>query len=246
MNLILIGGNGLLGSYYLQKFIKKRYNVIVLDINNSNIKKFKNYKFIKCDVSNSIELRKKIQYTIKLLKKVDVLINNAAFTSELALKNNIKFDNDNLDLWQKNLDVNLTSQFISCNEVIKNMINYKSGKIINVSSLYGHISPNHNLYINEDFFTLAAYTASKAGVIGLTKWLASKYAGDGIVINSISPGGVFNFQSDTFVNKYESLNPSKKMANPEDIYKVISFLISNKSNYVIGQNLKVDGGHSIW
>ena len=112
--------------------------------------------------------------------------------------------------------------------------------------MYGHISPNHSIYEDEDFNCMPSYTASKSGVIGLTKWLATRYASLGIIINCISPGGVFNNQSKTFVKKYSKINPSGKMASQDDLLGLMNFLISDSSNYIVGQNIKIDGGHSIW
>ena len=245
--ILLIGGNGVLGSTYVKNFTSnKNYKLAVIDINNSNIRNYKNFLFFKTDISKLDDFKKKIHLAIDELGGVDVLINNAAFTSELAKKNNIKFEDFDMDAWEYSIKINLTSVFFSCKEVLPYMKKKKCGKIINISSLYGHISPNHSIYEGEDFNCMPSYTASKSGVIGLTKWLATRYASLGIIINCISPGGVFNNQSKTFVKKYSKINPSGKMASQDDLLGLMNFLISDSSNYIVGQNIKIDGGHSIW
>lgn len=245
--ILLIGGNGVLGSTYVENFIiNKNYKIAVLDLDNKNIKHLKSFTFIKTDISKFISFEKNVKLAIKKLGGIDVLINNAAFTSELAKKNNIKFEDFDMKTWEHSIKINLTSVFFSCKIVIPHMIKKKYGKIINISSLYGHLSPSHYIYDNENFNCMPSYSASKSGVIGLTKWLATKYASNGLMINCISPGGVFNNQSKTFVKKYSKINPSKKMANRKDLLGLINFLISDESNYIIGQNIKIDGGHSVW
>lgn len=119
-------------------------------------------------------------------------------------------------------------------------------KIINTGSIYGSLSPHHEIYNNQNFFTSLAYTASKSGLIGLTKWIATKYAKDKTTCNMLSPSGVINNQNKAFLNDYSKLLPIGRMAKKNEIYGLLEFLISEESNYINGQNILIDGGFSAW
>ena len=112
--------------------------------------------------------------------------------------------------------------------------------------MYALHSPHHDIYKNENFFSSISSSSSKAGIVGLTKWLATKYATENTNFNTISPAGVLNNQKRTFIKNYSELIPKKKMAKPEQIFSAISFLISKESDYVVGQNIYVDGGFTSW
>ena len=121
----------------------------------------------------------------------------------------------------------------------------RCGKIIAVSSMYGVVAPTPKLYQNLNFHTPAVYTASKSGLIGLVKWLASYLGENNINVNSISPGGVFNDQDEDFVKRLESKIPLKRMAKKDDINGIVSYLLSEESNYANGHNFIIDGGYTI-
>ena len=114
--------------------------------------------------------------------------------------------------------------------------------IISLSSIYGNFSPHHDIYKKVNFFSSISYTAAKSGILGLNKWLAKKFASQNIRSNLISPGGVFNNHSKRFQKNYLKNIPIKRMANQKDVYEVLKFLINDKSNYVNGEILTVDGG----
>ena len=115
-----------------------------------------------------------------------------------------------------------------------------------MGSIYGSLSPHHEIYKNQKFYSSISYSASKSGIIGLTKWLATSLAKHNTTCNMITSGGVFNKQNKRFVNKYSKLLPLNKMAKESDIFGLLKFLISEDSNYITGQNIFVDGGFSIW
>ena len=119
-------------------------------------------------------------------------------------------------------------------------------RVINIGTMYGLHSPHHEIYKGQKFFSSISYTASKAGIVGITKWLATKYATENTNFNIVTPGGVFNGQNKKFIKKYSELIPKKKMASQEEIFSAIKFLIADDSKYVLGQNIYVDGGFSAW
>ena len=122
------------------------------------------------------------------------------------------------------------------------MVNRKFGSIINIGSIYGVVGPDFNVYENTELTMPAAYSAIKGGVINFTRYLASYYGKDNIRVNCVSPGGIFNNQTTEFVKNYEYKVPMKRMGNPEDISPAVSFLLSDDSTYITGQNLTIDGG----
>ena len=247
--ILLIGGNGLLGSVY-SKFLQEKVKFLsIIDLSSNNIRSVlskKNVKFFKSNILDKESFTKSIETAINHMKGIDVLINNAALTSEFSFNEKKIFDEFNSKSWNESISVTLTGSYLGCINVIPHMLKQKSGQIINISSHYGVVSPNHNIYINENFNCPISYSVAKSGVIALTKWLATKYAKFGIRVNCISPGGVENKQSKTFIKKYTNINPSKKMANKNDFNGVLEFLISDESNYFIGHNFIADGGASVW
>jgi NAD(P)-dependent dehydrogenase (short-subunit alcohol dehydrogenase family) len=120
-----------------------------------------------------------------------------------------------------------------------------NGSIINISSIYGTSGPVHSMYKGTEMGNPAAYSASKGGLIQLTRWLATTIAPD-VRVNSISPGGVFRNQPKQFVDRYEKRTPLGRMATEEDFKGIIAYLASDLSKYVTGQNIDVDGGWGVW
>ena len=175
------------------------------------------------------------------------MINNAAYTTEAALKENSLgkksyFDTTN---WKKNVDINLTGTFLSIKYFFEYHNNKKKlQKIITTGSIYGSNSPDHSIYDKENFFSTIGYSSTKAGLIGLNKWLSKKFALQNIRSNILSPAGVYNKHNARFLKNYLRNVPLKKMANQKDIYGVLKFLISDDSNYINGENIHVDGGYS--
>jgi NAD(P)-dependent dehydrogenase (short-subunit alcohol dehydrogenase family) len=182
----------------------------------------------------------------KQLGGFDAVINNAAVTSEgLASGGGDPFaplENATLDVWQSAIDVNLTGTFLVAREGGRIMKENGGGSLINVSSIYGVVGPDHNIYNDMPFKSFAGYSASKSGVIGLTRWLATWWGKDNLRVNCVSPGGVFNNHLEEFEKRYSAKTALGRMANPDDIAGMILYLISDGSKYCTGQNFIVDGG----
>ena len=118
----------------------------------------------------------------------------------------------------------------------------KNGTIVNIGSIYGTVGPDFNVYNNTELTMPAAYSAIKGGVINFTRYLSSYYGKNNIRVNCVSPGGIFNNQPVEFVKNYENKVPMQRMGKPEDISPAVSFLLSDDSSYITGQNLIIDGG----
>tara|TARA_B100000963_G_C22583519_1_gene651969 strand:- start:16 stop:753 length:738 start_codon:yes stop_codon:yes gene_type:complete len=191
----------------------------------------KEIKIIKFDISQNDKIEEFIENaTSELGGSLDCIVNNAGITQDnLAIRMS-------LEEWKKVIDINLTSTFLLSKFAIKKMLKNKSGKIINITSVVGHTG---NL-------GQANYTASKAGIIAMSKSLAIEYAKKNININCISPGFIKTAMTDKIDEKYKDMIvskiPSARLGEPEDIANAVLFLASNQSNYVNGETLHVNGG----
>ncbi len=255
--IILTGGLGLIGKELTFFLAKNNAKIVVLDIKLSKeLKKIKNFDsiknkvfYFKCDVTNLNSLKKVLPKILKISKKIDVVINNAALNDTLEGKPNpnlSKFENFSIKNWNESLKINLNSLFL-CSQVFgKEMLKFKDGSIINIASTYGVVGPDQKIYLNKNlkntFFKNPAYPTTKGAVISFTKYLASYWGKNGIRVNCISPGGIENNQNKDFIKKYTSRTLLGRMAKPEDLFGVVKLLCSKESSYMTGANIIVDGG----
>jgi len=169
-----------------------------------------------------------------------------------------KFEKYNLKTWEKVMETNLTGAFLSCQSAINHFKKKKiSGNIIIILSTYGLVGPDLSIYENlkkskniyggkHSLTTPVSYTSSKSGLLGLTKYLATTCGKFGIRVNSLSPGGIFDYQEKQFVKNYIKKVPLGRMAAWTDYNGSILFLASDASEYMTGSNLVVDGGWTAW
>ncbi len=248
--IILIGCKGVLGKFYLKELYKSSKILVAADVKIT--KDLKNKKLIqkKLDLENENEIKSFFKEISLKYGKFDILINNAGLTSEGVQKiKNKKYYKEDFDtkIWDKTNNINLRGTFLACKHFIKFHNNKKiKQKIINVGSIYGSVSPHHNIYKNQKFFSALAYTSSKSGIIGLTKWLAAYLAKDNTTCNMMSPSGVYNKHNKKFLKDYSKLLPFNRMAKQSEIFGLLRFLTSKDSDYITGQNIFVDGGFTIW
>ena len=237
--IIVTGGSGLLGKTFIEMIQRKGGIAINADVNIlTNIDE----GFVHCDISDEGSLDALIRIVLKKYKRIDGLVNNAyPRTSDWALK----FEDIPLESWRKNVDMQMNSCFSISRRVLEVMKSQKFGSVINIASIYGVVGPDFYVYGETGMTMPAAYSAIKGGIITFTKYLASYYGQYNIRINTISPGGIANGQSQDFIDRYESKVPLKRMGTPEDIAPSVSFLLSDGSSYITGHNLIVDGGWTI-
>lgn len=239
--ILITGSSGLLGKNLTLKFLNEGHNVIGFDLTN-NIKN-KNFYFNKVDLSKERQIIKAMNYFFKKFKKIDVIINNAAYSpySDFLSRNYKEF--------KKSVDINLYAPFLIIQNYYKNFKKYKNinGNIINIASIYGVISPNMEIYDNKKKVNSEIYGATKAGLIQLTKYFGNIFAKENISVNAISPGGIINkkIQSINFIKRYSKNVPQKRMAKIDEILELISYLVNKKENYTTGHNFIIDGGLSI-
>ncbi|EIJ80536.1 short chain dehydrogenase [Bacillus methanolicus PB1] len=258
---IVTGGAGILGRHFCSGLADAGANVAVVDVNIDEAKKVahhinSNYKghavAIHCDVTDEKSIKTMVSEVLNKFGEINILHNNAAGKSNNLDKFFANFEDYDLNQWKEIMDTNITSMFLIAKEVGKVMKKQgKGGSIIQTSSVYGILAPDQRIYegsfyLGRKINTPAIYAASKAGVVGFTKYLATYWAKDGIRVNTITPGGVESGQNDIFRQNYSNRVPLGRMAYPEEIVGALIFLASDASSYVTGQNIVVDGGLSAW
>ena len=237
--IVVTGGNGLLGTRIIKDIQKEGGIAINAELNVTNTE---DLTLINCDITNETSTRIMIDKIIEKYGKIDGLVNNAyPRTADWS----DKFENIKYSSWKSNVDMQMNSLFLLCQTTLNHMKSFNGGSIVNIASIYGVIGPDFSLYEDTEMTMPAAYSAIKGGVINFTRYLASYYGNSNIRVNCVSPGGVFNNQNSNFVKKYETKVPMKRMALPDDIAPCVSFLLSDSSSYITGQNIIIDGGLTI-
>ena len=255
---VVTGGAGLLGREHCFALLELGCNVICTDINKESLdafhksmpKKFLNFFSVKTlDIRNENEI---IAFTNKL-PKVDILINNAAIDAKVTANNsslkNTKFESFDLVRWEQEISVGLTGAMLCSKHIGSRIAQNNGGVILNIASDLSIISPNQNLYKQEDGsinYKPVTYSVIKTGLIGLTLYLSTYWAKKNVRVNALSPGGVFKDQDEKFVRRLKDLIPLGRMANIDEYKSAIQFLCSDASSYMTGQNIVIDGGRTIW
>ena len=233
--IIVTGASGGIGNAIIKKLSEVGANILASGTRIEKLeelkKNFKNIKILRCDMSEGSKIEEFIENaTNELGGSLDCIINNAGIAQDnLAIRMS-------LEEWQKVINVNLTSTFLMSKFAIKKMLKNKAGKIVNITSVVGHTG---NLgQVN--------YTASKAGIIAMSKSLAIEYAKKNINVNCISPGFIRTTMTDKIDEKFKDIIiskiPSGRLGEPEDIANAVLFLASNHSDYINGETLHVNGG----
>jgi len=178
--------------------------------------------------------------------RLDILINCAALVGTSGLTGwAVPLRDQEVSSWRRALEVNLTAPFVLAQASADLLAAGGHGSIVNVLSIYGMVGPDERLYEGTPLGNPAAYGASKAGLLQLTRHLATTLA-PSVRCNAITPGGVERGQPDAFRERYLSRTPLRRMAIEEDFKGAIAFLASDASAYVTGQNVVVDGGWTVW
>ena len=234
-NIIVTGASGGIGNAIIKKLNEAGANILASGTRIEKLEELKkNYekiRILKFDISQSDKIEEFIENaTNELGGNLDGIINNAGITQDnLAIRMS-------LEEWQTVININLTSTFLLSKFAIKKMLKNKSGKIVNITSVVGHTG---NL-------GQANYTASKAGIVAMSKSLAIEYAKKNININCISPGFIKTAMTDKIDEKFKeviiSKIPSARLGEPDDIANAVLFLSSDQSNYINGETIHVNGG----
>lgn len=257
--IVLTGATGILGSLYTLRFAEEGANVVVSDIEEDKCLSMAKEAALKTgshctgmavDLASEGSVRKWARKVYDEYGCVDVLINNAATKSENFFEPLESFP---LDDWNHVVAVNMTGVFLAVREIGSRMAERGQGSIINVSSIYGVVGPDQRIYEGSFYDDMGGkintpfvYSATKGAIVAMTRYLATYWGPKGVRTNTLTPGGVYSGQNETFQKKYAERVPLGRMANAEDVVGAMLFLSSDASLYVNGQNLVVDGGWTAW
>lgn len=257
---VVTGGAGLLGAEFCRTLAGSGASVVVADIEEDvaqevvfSIKK-DGLEAITAptDVTSLESTQNMVALALNTYGRLDILVNSAVldpkFDSQHGGHTN-SFEVYPLEAWNRAIDVNLTGMFLSCQAAVRPMLEQGAGVVINLSSIYGLTGPDQRLYQGKGEkpqYKPVYYSVTKAGVIGLTRYLAAYYAGKNIRVNTLTPGGVFNDHDELFVDAYSARTVLGRMAQKGDMNGALLFLASSASAYMTGANLVVDGGWTTW
>ena len=232
--ILITGATGGIGNALVKKFLSLDGTVLATGTNTEKLdalkKEFPKINVLKFDISDHSKIEDFIENVTSQLVGLDVLVNNAGITM------------DNLSLrmkdeeWKKVIDINLSSTFYLCKHAIKKMLKNKYGRIVNITSIVGHTG---NL-------GQANYSASKAGMVAMSKSLAIEYAKKNITINCVSPGFIQSKMTEKIVESIKAVLtsriPMSKLGTGEDVSNTVAFLSSDAASYITGETIHVNGG----
>jgi NAD(P)-dependent dehydrogenase (short-subunit alcohol dehydrogenase family) len=264
---LITGAGGLLGIEHAAALLESGASVVITDINEQALASVlialsKNYDPAMIttevmDVSKLAEIRKVAEHLWSNDIHINVLVNNAAIDPKVKGDQGVletsRLENFPLEQWDLQVAVGLTGAFL-CAQVFGTAMakNGMGGVILNIASDLSVFSPDQRLYRKDGLpenmqpVKPVTYSVIKAGLIGLTRYLATYWARNGVRTNALSPGGVFNGHGDEFVWRLSQLIPIGRMANRDEYRAAIQFLCSDASSYMTGQNIVLDGGRSVW
>ena len=260
-NIVITGASGLLGSQYANTLSSAGANIILLDIDTAKNEKLeseitKKYGNKSCaytlDISKQNDVTKLSKKILKDFKKIDGLINNAAYTTKGAKEKSDNafgsFENFPIDIWQKSLDINLSGVFFCSQAFGSIMAKQGKGVIVNIASTYGLVGADQRIYGKSGLNLPISYAATKGAIVNFTRYLAAYWHGKNIRVNTLSPGGVADptYQEQNFIKKYSERTILGRMAKQDEYNGAMLFLISDASSYMTGSNLVVDGGWTAW
>lgn len=259
---LVTGGAGLLGHQFSRALGEAGANVVIADIDfaaafehaqalrESQIRAVA----VKVNVTDPESVSAMVAHTLSEYERLDVLVNCAVLDPKFDPQHRGEqsanaFENYSLEAWQSSIDVNLTGVFLTCQAAARTMAQQSSGVIINISSIYGLAGPDQKIYPQVDGqqqYKPVDYPVTKAGILGLTRYLAAYYAGMGMRVNALTPGGILNQHDDDFVANYSAKAILGRMAQVDEMNGALLFLASDASSYMTGANLVVDGGYTAW
>lgn len=258
---IITGGAGILGQHFCRGVASAGANVAVVDVDVEKARTLANdiqqnlgvrAIGVHCDVASPTSVGEMVDAVCQEFGQINLLHNNAASKSDDLDAFFAPFENYSLNEWRKIMAVNIDGMFLVAQAVGRKMIEQGTGgSIVQTASIYGVMAPDQRIYegsfyLDRQINTPAVYSASKAAVIGLSQYLATYWASQGIRVNTLTPGGTESGQNEEFKRRYAARVPMGRMAAASEMVGALLYLLSNASSYVTGQNILVDGGLSAW
>ena len=249
---VITGGAGLIGKEFVKAVVENNGIAIIADINEeigndtklklSDELKSDKIDFVKLDITSKDSLNTCIEYLDKKYGKIDALVNNAYPRNRNYAR---KFFDVEYEDFVENIGLNLGGYFTTSQQFAQYFRKQNYGNIINISSIYGVVAPKFEIYEDTPMTMPVEYAAIKSGLIHLTKYMAKYFKGMDIKVNTISPGGIFDSQPESFLHRYKNECLSKGMLDKSDLKGTLIYLLSDMSRYVNGQNIIVDDGFSL-
>jgi NAD(P)-dependent dehydrogenase (short-subunit alcohol dehydrogenase family) len=258
---LVTGGTGILGRHFCAGLAGAGANVVVVDLDAKAVSTFAaelqadhgpKCLGIACNIAEPTAVDNAIEQAVIVFGRLDITHSNAATKTQDLAKFFAPLESYDLETWRAVMAVNLDGMFLVARAAGAAMARAgRGGSIIMTSSIYGVVAPDPriyegSLYLGREINTPAVYAASKAGVIGLARYLSTYWAAQNIRVNVLTPGGVESGQNDTFRDRYTGRVPLGRMAQPDELVGALLFLASDASSYVTGQNIVVDGGLTAW
>ena len=258
---VVTGGAGLLGKEFCRTLAQAGALVVVADLNEAVSQQVAgdlNREGMRAcavgvDVTDPESVRSMVSAALDASGRLDILVNSAAkdpkFDSTQAGQHGNTFEDFPVEAWREALDVNLTGMFLCCQAAVRPMLAQDHGSIINICSTYGLVGPDQRIYEKPGQprqYKPAYYSVTKAGVLGMTHYLATYFAGKNVRANALTPGGIYNNHDETFNNNYSARTVIGRMAHLDEMNGALLFLASDASSYMTGSNLVVDGGWTAW
>jgi NAD(P)-dependent dehydrogenase (short-subunit alcohol dehydrogenase family) len=253
---IVTGGAGILGAHFCKGLAEYGANVVVADRNKEAAETLAHTLGGKAvgyavDLTDEASVKSMAEKMQKQFGRIDILHNNAATKPADLARFFDPVESFDMQVWSEVMRVNLDGMFMVAKHVGGQMAKAGKGSIIQTASIYGVVAPDQRIYEGSEYLghrinTPAVYSASKAGVVGLTSYLASYWGAKGVRVNTLTPGGVESGQNDTFKKNYSARVPLGRMAQASEMVGALIFLASDASSYVTGQNIIVDGGLTCW
>lgn len=258
---VVTGGAGFLGKHFCRGLTEAGASVVIVDVNDRAVSSIADEVNavhpgralgVVADITQPVEVNQVIAKSVRQFSRIDILLNNAAGKGTSLDQYFAPFEEYSLEQWREVMAINIDAMFLMAQAVGKQMLSQaEGGSIIQTSSAYGIMGPDNRIYegswyLNRQINTPAVYSTSKAAVVGLTKFLATYWAKNGIRVNALVPGGTESGQNTTFQEKYGARIPLGRMANAPEIVGAILYLASDAASYVTGHCLVVDGGLNAW
>lgn len=263
---VITGGAGLLGQKHAEAIAELGGIPVIVDIDQQRCdqaaEKIRaahqgNCKGYRADLTDARQVQDLCDRVMEELGRVDILINNAANNpavgaAGLDQAHGSRLEVFDIGIWNQDIAVGLTAAFLCARTFGARMAQSKRGVILNIASDLALISPDQRLYRKPGLPEQAqpvkpvTYSVVKSGLIGLTRYLATYWADQGVRCNALSPGGVYVDQDEAFVQRLSQLIPMGRMAGVDEYKAAVAFLVSDASSYMNGANLVVDGGRTVW
>jgi NAD(P)-dependent dehydrogenase (short-subunit alcohol dehydrogenase family) len=254
---LITGGAGILGQRFVETLHSAGASVAIVDLRLADAQAVAERCGARalgfaCDVADPSSVRQCVEAVVRHFGHIDILHNNAATKTADPRQFFTPFEDYPLSTWREVMGVNIDGMFLMAQAVGRQMLAQgQGGSIVQTASIYGLVGPDPRIYEGSHYLggainTPAVYAASKAAVIGLTRWLATHWAPQGIRVNCLVPGGVSSGQNSVFADKYSQRVPMGRMALADEMTGALLYLCSAASSYVTGQVLAVDGGWTAW